>query len=171
MRKLISLVVVLFFLGMVAQAQEDTSPVLLSVTIQEGVFVEVLPTSLTWTLSVDKVDGFIPPDGEELLSYRVSWKIPSGHVAHFFQRSETDLVYVDMTTEPIENHVQQTFIGGQFGGFTGMVAPKGTEVEIGHYGGVTAGVDIGEIELMFDNKVGLKAGIMTATILYKISEN
>jgi len=173
MRKLISLVIVLFFLGMVAPVQSDEKivPVTLNVMVGEGIFLEVLPDVVTWTIAVDDVKDFVASD-TGLLSYRISWNLPLNNNLKLYQHSLTNLVYEDTTELLIEEYVMQTFSGGILT-YSGVVASQGGVSGAGQVIGTLTGLtgtDSGQIELMFDNKEGLKAGTMIATIAYRLYE-
>lgn len=174
MKKLIGLVLVFFLVAVVApvQSEEKVVPVTLNVMIGGGIFLEVLPNAVTWTIGVGEAKGFVVSD-TGLLSYRLSWNFPVSSNLKLYQMSLTNLVYeVNATELFIEEYVKQTFSGGILT-YSGMLASQsgisGAGQVIGSLPGLI-GTDSGEIELMFDNKEDLKAGILTASIAYRLYE-
>lgn len=167
MRKVIALVAILFFLGMVAQAQVTPVPidVTLTATIQAGCYLEITPISVSWMLDVNsESDTWI--SGDPLLDYTINYRLAEGHTMQLFQESLTDFVYVDGTVIQIENYGRQIFTGDIVVELN--LKPQGLLPLLIGQSVDEAGSMVGEIDLQFFNDPTLKSGMVTATIRYTV---
>lgn len=168
MRKLISLVVVLFFLSLVVvpvQAQDSAIiPIDLSATIVAGCYLEISPTAVTWTLdALAEANGWIP--GDVSLDYVVAYRLPILNRLQLVQESLTDFTYGDGTTTlPIETYGKQVFTGDI--SYTGFLAPVVAGMQEVYMSSDAAGSKTGRIKLLFWNDASMRPGAVTATIQY-----
>lgn len=164
MRKLITLVAVLFLVAVLAQAQ-DATPVniTLSATIEAGCYLDFTPTSVSWTLGVNSESGAWV-SGDAPLDYTINYRLATGHTMRLFQESLTDFVYGDMSVIAIETYGKQVFTGDVV--YEGNLRVEGANAQLIGQSVDDAGSMTGQVDFQFFNDPTLKAGTVTATIQY-----
>lgn len=164
MRKLIALVAILFFLGMVAHTQVPIDiPLTLTVNVAEALYFDITPTMVDWTvpLSTSETGEWLPQDGLPL-DYTISYRLADGEQMMILVANDAlEFDYGDGTLLPYAQYLKQVWTGG-------VVVNENVTAGNFYSSGDSIGLKEGEVRFEFWNdstvKVGTATGMVTFTV-------